>query len=149
MFPLWGGRFTGDTDPLMTRFNASLPFDWRFWKADIQGSIAWARAICGADLLTEAERYQIVAGLDALQMEIAADPAAAFAGATDEDIHSYVERRLIERAGPVGGKLHTGRSRNDQVATDVRLWLLEQAADLDEALVALIRAAVERAEAEV
>jgi len=149
MSPLWGGRFTGETDPIMTRFNASLPFDWRLWEADIQGSIAWARAICGAGLLAEAERDAIVTGLAALREEIAVDPAAAFAGAPDEDIHSYVERRLIERAGPVGGKLHTGRSRNDQVATDVRLWLREQARGLDAALVDLVRAVADRAEAEI
>ena len=149
MSPLWGGRFTGETDPIMTRFNASLPFDWRLWEADIRGSVAWARAICDAGLLAETERDQIVAALLALQAEITADPIAAFTGAADEDIHSYIERRLIERAGPVGGKLHTGRSRNDQVATDVRLWLREQARGLDEALVALIRAAADRAEAEI
>jgi argininosuccinate lyase len=149
MSPLWGGRFTGETDPIMTRFNASLPFDWRLWEADIRGSVAWARAICDAGLLAETERDQIVAALLALQAEITADPIAAFTGAADEDIHSYIERRLIERAGPVGGKLHTGRSRNDQLATDVRLWLREQARGLDEALVALIRAAADRAEAEI
>ena len=149
MSPLWGGRFAGETDPVMTRLNASLPFDWRLWQADIRGSIAWAQAICDAGLLTESEHDAIVAALRTLRDEIAVDPAAAFAGATDEDIHSYVERRLIERAGPVGGKLHTGRSRNDQVATDVRLWLREQAADLDKALVALIRAAADRADAEI
>jgi argininosuccinate lyase len=123
MSPLWGGRFTGQTDPLMARFNASLPFDWRLWDADITGSIAWARAITRAGLLTTSERDQIVAGLAALRDEIAPDPAAAFAGASDEDIHSYVERRLTEQIGAAAGKLHTGRSRNDQVATDVRLWL--------------------------
>lgn len=123
MYALWGGRFANANDPLMARFNASLPFDWRLWDADITGSVAWARAIAAAGLLTEAERDQIIAGLEALRAEIAADPPAAFAGATDEDIHSYVERRLTERIGPVAGKLHTGRSRNDQVATDVRLWL--------------------------
>jgi argininosuccinate lyase len=149
MTPLWGGRFTGETDPIMTRLNESLPFDRRLWDADLRGSIAWARAIYGAGLLSEAERDAIVAGLATLQAEIASNPAAAFAGAADEDIHSYVERRLIERAGPVGGKLHTGRSRNDQVATDVRLWLREQAAALDEALAALIGAAADRAGAEV
>jgi argininosuccinate lyase len=149
MSPLWGGRFAGETDPMMTRFNASLPFDWRLWNADIRGSIAWARAICSAGLLPEADRDAIVAALQALQAEIAADPDAAFAGADDEDIHSYVERRLIERAGPAGGKLHAGRSRNDQVATDVRLWLREEARGLDAALADLIRAAVERAEAEI
>jgi argininosuccinate lyase len=149
MSQLWGGRFAGEADPIMTRLNASLPFDWRLWEADIRGSIAWARAISDAGLLTKSEHDAIVAALRTLRDEIAGDPAAAFAGAADEDIHSYVELRLIERAGPVGGKLHTGRSRNDQVATDVRLWLREQAAALDEALAALIRAAADRAEAEV
>ena len=123
MTPLWGGRFTGQTDPLMAYFNASLPFDWRLWSADITGSVAWAQAIECAGLLTTDERDQIIAGLEAVRAEIAPDPAASFAGADDEDIHSYVERRLTERIGAVAGKLHTGRSRNDQVATDVRLWL--------------------------
>lgn len=149
MSPLWGGRFTGATDPLMVRLNASLPFDWRLWDADITGSVAWAAAICRAGLLTTAERDALIAGLEAVRAEIAADPAAAFAGAADEDIHSYVERKLTERIGPVAGKLHTGRSRNDQVATDVRLWLRGQAASLDAALADLIRAACDRAEAEL
>jgi argininosuccinate lyase len=134
MSPLWGGRFTGANDPLMARINASLPFDWRLWDADITGSVAWARAIARAGLLTEAERDPIIAGLAALRAEIAADPAAAFVGAPDEDIHSFVERRLTERIGAVGGKLHTGRSRNDQVATDVRLWLRGQTRELAAAL---------------
>ena len=176
MSPLWGGRFTGANDPLMARFNASLPFDWRLWDADITGSVAWARAITRAGLLTPAERDQIIAGLEVVRAEIAPDPAVAFSGATDEDIHSYVERRLTERIGPVAGKLHTGRSRNDQVATDVRLWLKWQiggrgqgtgvrsqesasmpaeravqppASSLDSALADLLRAAADRAEAEV
>ncbi len=149
MSPLWGGRFTGQIDPLMDKLNASLPFDWRLWDADITGSVAWARATCRAGLLTEAERDAIIAGLEAVQAEIARDPAAAFAGATDEDIHSYVERRLTEQIGAVAGKLHTGRSRNDQIATDVRLWLRDQAAALDAALADLIRSAAERAAAEI
>jgi argininosuccinate lyase len=149
MTPLWGGRFTGQTDPLMARFNASLPFDWRLWDADITGSIAWARAIARAGLLTTDERDQIIAGLAAVCDEITPDPAAAFATASDEDIHSYVERRLTERIGAAAGKLHTGRSRNDQVATDVRLWLKWQIDALDAALADLIGAAVERAEAEI
>ena len=149
MSALWGGRFTGQTDPLMDRFNASLPFDWRLWDADITGSVAWARATCRAGLLTEDERDAIIAGLEAVQAEIARDPAAAFAGAADEDIHSYVERRLTEQIGAVAGKLHTGRSRNDQIATDVRLWLRDQAAALDAALADLIRSAAERAAAEI
>jgi len=146
---LWGGRFSGANDPLMVRFNASLPFDRRLWHADITGSIAWANAICRAGLLTTEERDALVAGLEALRAEIAADPAAAFAGAADEDIHSFVERKLTERIGPLAGKLHTGRSRNDQVATDVRLWLRDRVAELDAALASLIRAACNRAEAEI
>jgi argininosuccinate lyase len=149
MSPLWGGRFQGDTDALMARFNSSLPFDWRLWEVDIAGSIAWAGAICRAGLLTEEERLRIVAGLSALREQIAADPALAFAGPTDEDIHSYVERRLTEAIGPVAGKLHTGRSRNDQVATDTRLWLRDRVRVLDGELVALLRAAADRAEAEL
>jgi argininosuccinate lyase len=149
MSPLWGGRFTGQIDPLMDKLNASLPFDWRLWDADIAGSVAWARATCRAGLLTEAERDAIIAGLQAVQAEIAADPATAFASATDEDIHSYVERRLTEQIGAVAGKLHTGRSRNDQIATDVRLWLRDQVATLDAALADLIRSAAERAAVEI
>ena len=171
MSPLWGGRFTGKMDPLMDRFNASLPFDWRLWDADITGSVAWARATCRAGLLTEDERDALIAGLEAVRAEIAADPAATFAGAADEDIHSFIERRLTDHAGPVAGKLHTGRSRNDQVATDVRLWLRWQmvgsrqpsavsrqpsassfqlpASSLDAALADLIRSAADRAEAEI
>jgi argininosuccinate lyase len=149
MAQLWGGRFTGAMDPLMAQFNASLPFDRRLWAADIAGSMAWARGIAQAGLLSPAERDQIIAGLEALRVEIAAAPAAAFAGAQDEDIHSYIERRLTERIGPVAGKLHTGRSRNDQVATDTRLWLREQAQALENMLVSLIRVIVDRAEAEI
>jgi argininosuccinate lyase len=148
MSSLWGGRFTGTTDPNMARFNRSLPFDWRLWEADIAGSLAWAHAICGAGLLTTEERDQITAGLETLRAEIAVQPAA-IADANDEDIHSFVERRLTESIGSVAGKLHTGRSRNDQIATDVRLWLRETGTQLDRALGALIASAVERAAAEI
>ena len=149
MSPLWGGRFQGDTDALMARFNASLPFDWRLWEADIAGSVAWAGAIHRAGLLTEGERDAIVTGLETLRRDIAADPAAAFAGVSDEDIHTYVERRLAEEIGQVAGKLHTGRSRNDQVATDTRLWLRNHIRLLDAELVSLLRAAIDRADAEL
>ena len=128
MGALWGGRFSGVVDPVMARFNASLPFDWTLWEADIVGSIAWAGALARAGLLTETERDQIVGGLEAIRAELAPDPSALLAAASDEDIHSYVERWLTERIGAVAGKLHTGRSRNDQVAVDVRLWLKWQIA---------------------
>jgi argininosuccinate lyase len=149
MAGLWGGRFSAANDPLMVRFNASLPFDWRLWDADITGSVAWAAAICRAGLLKAEERDALIAGLEAVRAEIAADPPAAFTGADDEDIHSFVERRLTEQIGAVAGKLHTGRSRNDQIATDIRLWLRGQAAELDAALAALIRSASDRAETEI
>lgn len=128
MCALWGGRFSAAVDPLMARFNASLPFDWRLWEADIVGSEAWAAALARAGLLTEPERDQIIAGLEAVRGELAPDPPALLTAASDEDIHSYVERRLGEHIGPLAGKLHTGRSRNDQVATDVQLWLKWQIA---------------------
>ncbi len=156
---LWGGRFSGQMDAHMARFNASLPFDWRLWEADIAGSVAWAKAIAAAGLLTEQERDEIVTRLNALRAEVATNPEAAFAGTSgtlpggmlpgDEDIHSYVERRLTERIGDVAGKLRTGRSRNDQVATDARLWLRGEIAQLGEELRELIRAAADRAEADI
>jgi argininosuccinate lyase len=119
------GRFEGDADPLFRQLNDSLPFDYRLLKQDLEGSIAWARAIARAGVLSAAEEERVVAGLRVLLGEWESDAGgvqrgAAFAG--DEDVHSYVERRLIELVGPLGKKLHTGRSRNDQVATDVRLW---------------------------
>ncbi len=149
MAQLWGGRFSGQTDPLMARFNASLPFDWRLWDADITGSMAWATAIHAAGLLTQDELTTIHAGLADVRAEIAVGPEAVFAQAADEDIHSFVERRLTERIGAVAGKLHTGRSRNDQVATDVRLWLKGEIAGLSAKLRSLIMAAADRAETEI
>ncbi len=149
MTQLWGGRFSGQNDPLMARFNASLPFDWRLWDADITGSIAWARAIRDAGLLTAAECDAITRGLAGIQAELVADGQADLRTAADEDIHTYVERRLTERIGPVAGKLHTGRSRNDQVATDVRLWLHGKIAELERSLSDLIVSASHRAEAEI
>ena len=118
---MWGGRFSGSIDERMARFNNSYPFDWRMWAEDIRGSQAWARQIERAGVITAGERAALVAGLDAVRAEFAEGRFAALP--SDEDIHTAVERRLGELAGPVAGKLHTGRSRNDQVATDVRLWL--------------------------
>ena len=144
---LWGGRFTGKTDPLMERFNASIGFDRRLWQADIRGSQAYARALARAGLLSEAEAAQLVAGLDQVAEEWAQGTFALAEG--DEDIHTANERRLTEIVGAVGGKLHTGRSRNDQVATDVRLWLRDAVGGLRGYLHQLIGAALDRAEAEI
>src|SRR5258706_6296046 len=120
---LWGGTFSEAPDALAYRFNASLDFDQRLWAADIRGSLAWAGALARAGVVPAAEVAAIQAGLRQVHAEFAAG-AFAFVP-TDEDIHTAVERRLGELIGPVAGKLHTGRSRNDQVATDFRLWVME------------------------
>lgn len=144
---LWGGRFTGNTDPLMEKFNESLPFDKRMWKQDIQGSQAYAKALAKAGVLTEPEATSIVEGLSEVAKEWEGGVFEIKQG--DEDIHTANERRLSEIIGTVGGKLHTGRSRNDQVATDTRLWLYNELFLVREALRTLIAAAADRAEAEV
>ncbi|KAJ3152623.1 hypothetical protein HDU89_001316 [Geranomyces variabilis] len=147
MASLWGGRFTGKNDPLMQSFNESLRFDRRMWKADIVGSQAYAAALARAGILTAAERDTLVSGLDKVGEEW--ESGAFVALPTDEDIHTANERRLGDFVGAVAGKLHTGRSRNDQVATDMRLWLRDEAEKLKRFLVEFIGAAVVRAEREI
>jgi argininosuccinate lyase len=120
MTKLWGGRFSGETDALMKRFNDSISFDIRLWEADIQGSIAYANALAKAGVITKKEAAALVKGLRAVHREFASGAFVVKDG--DEDIHTAVERRLKEIVGDVAGKLHTGRSRNDQVATDMRLF---------------------------
>jgi len=116
---LWGGRFTAGADPAAERFTGSLAFDRRLWPHDLAGSVAWARALARAGLLSAAERDAIVRGLAAIRDELA---AGTFPFRPElEDIHTNIERRLQELIGEVGGKLHTGRSRNDQIAVDERL----------------------------
>ena len=142
---LWGGRFTTVTDDLMRRFGDSIGFDWRMYAADVRGSIAYTAALARAGLITAEEHDQLVAGLEQVRAEFEAGTFQVKPG--DEDIHTAVERRLSELVGPVAGKLHTGRSRNDQVTTDLRLCLLDEMASLREALIELQRAIVEKAEA--
>lgn len=119
---LWGGRFSEGLAPEMTRLNLSLDIDFRLWRHDIRGSRAWASALGKAGLLTEAEVEALHGGLEAVATRL---ESGIPDGAEDEDIHSLVERLLVEEVGSVGGKLHSGRSRNDQVATDARLWGME------------------------
>jgi argininosuccinate lyase len=139
----WGGRFTRGADPTAERFTASLAFDRRLWPQDIAGSMAWARALARAAVITEAERDAIVDGLARVRHEL---ETASFTFRPElEDIHTNIERRLIELAGPVGGKLHTGRSRNDQIALDERLYLREVLAAAREGLRAAQKALVDRA----
>jgi argininosuccinate lyase len=142
---LWGGRFTEKLDDSAWQFNASLPVDKRLAFQDVDGSRAWADALHHAGVLLDDEHAQITRGLLIIKEEFSTGKFV-FAPA-DEDIHTAVERRLTELSGPVAGKLHTGRSRNDQVATDFRLWVLGTIPVLDAALQDLQTALVERAEA--
>ena len=147
MTTLWGGRFEQAASPLLRQFNDSLPFDQRLWLEDIFGSMAYASAGAAAGLLTAAERDALLAGLEQVAEEWRAGQFPFAPG--DEDIHTAVERRLGELIGPLAGKLHTGRSRNDQVATDLRWWLRSRVDELDSLLVDLLRVTVQRAAAEI
>lgn len=141
---LWGSRFEKGTDPHMEAFNASIQFDRRMWAADIRGSIAYARALERAGLVSAGERDALVRGLEEVAQEFESGEFTFFP--SDEDIHTAVERRLRERVGPVADKLHTGRSRNDQVATDLRLYLMDEIPALRRHLRELQEAIVDRAE---
>jgi len=123
-----GGRFKGGTDPIMEKFNESISFDQRMWDQDIRGSIAYAKAIQKVNIITEDECNLLIEGLNKVKNEWATNTFEIKPG--DEDIHTANERRLTEFIGPTGGKLHTGRSRNDQVATDTRLWTVEAERDI-------------------
>jgi argininosuccinate lyase len=144
---LWGGRFSEPTDNDLQALNDSIGFDIRFYREDIEGSVAYAKAIANAGVITQQEAGQIIDGLQRVLAEFESDTFELKDG--DEDIHTAVERRLIEIVGDVGGKLHTGRSRNDQVATDFRLWSMRQADVLSEMLLTLQQALVGVAEQHV
>lgn len=137
MAQLWGGRFTKETDQLVYNFNASISFDKKFYKQDIEGSVAHVRMLGKQGILTEEETQSIVDGLNG----ILADVESGKLLITDEyeDIHSFVEANLIDRLGDTGKKLHTGRSRNDQVALDMRLYTRIQVLETDELLVELLQ----------
>src|SRR5512141_1305714 len=109
---MWGGRFKEPMDPRLDRLNRSLPVDKRLWREDLRTNRAWVQALEGVGVLTEAERSALLAGLEEVEKQLAAGSADT---ASDEDIHSLTERLLGAAAGAVAGKLHTGRSRNDQV----------------------------------
>ena len=144
---LWGGRFTGETDPVMHAFNESLSYDKRMWSQDIRGSQAYAKALIGCKILTEAEAQTICDGLNRVGEEWRTNSFKV--APEDEDIHTANERRLKELIGPVAGKLHTGRSRNDQVATDMRLWLLDEIDELESLATELVHVMAKRAREEV
>ncbi len=143
---LWGGRFTGGPAPELDRLNRSLPVDHRLWRQDIRGSMAWVGALEGAGVLSAAEAAALVEGLEAVGERVGQWTEHDWEVAPDEDIHTLVERLLGEEVGALAGKLHTGRSRNDQVATDTRLWALDNVEALDEAIRELEAALVDQAE---
>lgn len=145
---LWGARFGEGMAPEMVALNRSLDVDFRLWPHDVRGSRAWVAGLLGAGVLTVEEAARLREGLDAVARRLAdTDPADC----GDEDVHTLVERLLGEEVGALAGKLHTGRSRNDQVATDARLWGMEAVSDLQHdvaglcrALLALARSSVDR-----
>ena len=127
---LWGGRFTEKPNETFAEFNDSFRFDKRLFAADVRASIAHANGIAGAGVLTNEETSAIVGGLDEMLNEAATDPN--YLNSSDaEDVHSFIEGKLIANIGDAGRKLHTGRSRNDQVATAFRLWLRDEIDAID------------------
>jgi len=144
MTTLWGGRFAQQPDQLAFNLNASLSVDQRMALQDVDGSRAWADAIHKAGILSDKEHASISLGLDTVRKEFSSGQFSFLP--SDEDIHTAVERRLTELIGEAAGKLHTGRSRNDQVATDFRLWMLGAVPELSSALKDLQSAIVEQAE---
>jgi len=140
----WSQRFEQGLHPAIERFNASIGFDITLLQQDLDGSVAHARMLGSCGVIGEAEADQIVAGLETIRAEAAA--GAFNPGLEDEDVHFAVERRLIALIGPVGKKLHTGRSRNDQVGTDMRLWLRQQIDAIDGDLLRFERALLDQAE---
>ena len=136
MAQLWGGRFTKETDKLVYNFNASISFDKRFYEQDIRGSIAHVTMLAKQGILTEKEKEEIIEGLESIQRDVENGTLTI----TDEyeDIHSFVEANLIDRIGDAGKKLHTGRSRNDQVALDMKLYTRDEVTALDRLLKELL-----------
>ena len=129
MAQLWGGRFTKETDQMVYDFNASIGFDKRLYRQDIEGSMAHVKMLAKQQILTESERDQILEGLAGILKDV--EDGTLPITKEDEDIHSFVEANLIERIGDAGKKLHTGRSRNDQVALDMKLYVREEVQKTD------------------
>ena len=129
MAQLWGGRFTKETDKLVYNFNASISFDQKFYKQDIKGSMAHVKMLAKQGILTEDERDQILEGLEGILADV--ESGKLKITSEYEDIHSFVEANLIDRIGDAGKKLHTGRSRNDQVALDMKLYVRDEITEID------------------
>lgn len=139
---LWGGMFEGGSDEALVELNESLSVDIRLWPHDIRAAKAWVVGLTAANVISDGEKILLCEGLDKVADRLAAGEGTA---ASDEDVHTLVERLLYEEVGDLAGKLNTGRSRNDQVATDVRLWCLKAITAVDDATASLGRALVEQA----
>lgn len=137
MAQLWGGRFTKETDQLVYNFNASIAFDQKFFHQDIRGSIAHVTMLAAVGILTEAERDSIIQGLEGIMKDV--DAGTLRITSEYEDIHSFVEANLIARIGEAGKKLHTGRSRNDQVALDMKLYIRDELSEVQNLLLQLLQ----------
>ena len=137
MAQLWGGRFTKETDQLVYHFNASIDFDRKFYRQDMEGSIAHAKMLASIGILTEAERDQIIKGIEEIRQDV--EEGRLEITEEYEDIHSFVEAVLTQRIGETGKKLHTGRSRNDQVALDMKLYTRDELIAVKELIFELIQ----------
>ena len=147
MADLWGGRFTKDTDQLVYDFNASINFDKKLYKQDIQGSIAHVTMLAKQGILTAEDKITIIAGLEGILKDV--ENGTLVIDSKYEDIHSFVEANLIDRIGEAGKRLHTGRSRNDQVALDMRLYTREQVENTDQLLKELMTVILDTMEANI
>lgn len=145
MAQLWGGRFTKETDELVYRFNASVSFDQKFYRQDIRGSMAHVKMLAKQGILTEQEKEQILEGLQGILTDV--ENGTLQITEKYEDIHSFVEANLIDRIGDAGKKLHTGRSRNDQVALDMKLYIRDEIAEMDALLKKLLETLLSMMEA--
>ena len=134
---LWGGRFTKETNQLVHNFNASLSFDQKFYEEDIEGSIAHVTMLAEQGILTNEDKEAIIGGLQSIRDDIR-DGKLVFTE-EHEDIHSFVEAHLIERIGDAGKRLHTGRSRNDQVALDMKLYTRKEIKEMEHLLFGLLQ----------
>lgn len=137
MAQLWGGRFTKETDQLVYNFNASITFDQKFYRQDIKGSMAHVKMLAATGILTEDEKEQILDGLTGILNDV--ENGTLEISSKYEDIHSFVEATLIDRIGDAGKKLHTGRSRNDQVALDMKLYIRDEIGEIKELVVSLMK----------
>ena len=137
MAQLWGGRFTKETDQLVYNFNASISFDQKFYREDMEGSMAHVKMLAAVGILTEGERDEILAGIEGILADV--ESGALEITSEYEDIHSFVEANLIDRIGDAGKKLHTGRSRNDQVALDMKLYTRKEIVNLKELVKELLQ----------